>query len=137
MKGGPPHRGVNRVWQREGRNDRRRVSGGPRAGQPVDRGRAEPLPRSRVESPPGLGPGPGGGVECAERENEQLRGLVYENEKLRNRLEGSEHESEQLREEVKQLRAGTERHLREREEIADALTRGMTEAITRLRTQAA
>ena len=63
-----------------------------------------------------------GAVESAERENEQLRGLVYENEKLRNRLEGSEHESEQLREE---------------EEIADALTRVMNEAITRLRTQAA
>ena len=76
-------------------------------------------------------------VESAERENEQLRGLVYENEKLRNRLESGEHESEQLREEVKQLRAGTERHLREREEIADALTRVMNEAITRLRTQAA
>jgi len=78
-----------------------------------------------------------GVVESAERENEQLRGLVYENEKLRNRLEGSEHESEQLREEAKQLRAGTERHLREREEIADALTQVMNEAITRLRTQAA
>jgi regulator of replication initiation timing len=76
-------------------------------------------------------------VESAERENEQLRGLVYENEKLRNRLESSDNESEQLREEVKQLRAGTDRHLREREEIADALTRVMNEAITRLRTQAA
>ena len=76
-------------------------------------------------------------VESAERENEQLRGLVYENEKMRNRLESSEHESEQLREEVNTLRAGTERHLREREEIADALTRVMNEAITRLRTQAA
>ena len=76
-------------------------------------------------------------VESAERENEQLRGLVYENEKLRNRLEGSEHESEQFREEVKQLRAGAERHVREREEVADALTRVMNEAITRLRTQAA
>src|SRR3989304_1754317 len=30
-------------------------------------------------------------VESAERENEQLRGLVYEHEKLRNRLEGGEH----------------------------------------------
>jgi len=76
-------------------------------------------------------------VESAERENEQLRGLVYENEKLRNRLESSDNESEQFREEVKQLRAGTDRHLREREEIADALTRVMNEAITRLRTQAA
>ena len=76
-------------------------------------------------------------VESAEQENEQLRGLVYETEKLRNRLESSERESEQLRGEVKQLRAGTERHLREREEIADALTRVMNEAITRLRTQAA
>lgn len=74
-------------------------------------------------------------VVTAERENEQLRGLVYENEKLRNRVESSEHESEQLREEVKHLRAGTERHLREREEIADALTRVMNETITRLRTQ--
>lgn len=64
-------------------------------------------------------------VESAERENEQLR----------NRVESSEHESEQLREEVKHLRAGTERHLREREEIADALTRVMNETITRLRTQ--
>ena len=76
-------------------------------------------------------------VESAERENEQLRGLVYETEKLRNRLESSEHECEHLREEAKQLRAGTERHLREREEIADALTRVMNEAITRLRAQAA
>ena len=76
-------------------------------------------------------------VESAERDNEQLRGLVDENEKLRNRLESSDQESEQLREEVKQLRAGTERRLQEREEIADALTRVMNEAITRLRTQAA
>jgi len=76
-------------------------------------------------------------AESAERESEQLRGMVYENEKLRNRLESSEHESEQFREEVKQLRAGAERHVREREEIADALTRVMNEAITRLRTQAA
>ena len=76
-------------------------------------------------------------VESAERENEQLRGLVYETEKLRNRLESSERESEQLRGEVKQLRSGTERHLKEREEIADALTRVMNDAITRLRAQAA
>src|SRR3989304_1594424 len=95
-------------------------------------------PARRVQAaPPGHYRGPRGAVEAGERENEQLRGLVYENEKLRNRLEGSEHESEQLREEVKQLRAGTERPLREREEIADALTRVMNEAITRLRTQAA
>jgi len=76
-------------------------------------------------------------VESAERDNEQLRGLVDENDKLRNRLESSDQEAEQLREEVKQLRAGTERHLQEREEIADALTRVMNEAITRLRTQEA
>lgn len=76
-------------------------------------------------------------VETAERENEQLRGLVYETEKLRNRLEGSEREGEQLRDEVKLLRAGTERHQREREEIADALTRVMNDAIIRLRAQPA
>lgn len=78
-----------------------------------------------------------GSVESVERENEQLRGLVYEVEKLRNRVETGEHECDQLREEVKHLRAGTERHQREREEIADALTRAMNEALMRLRTQPA
>lgn len=74
-------------------------------------------------------------AEAAERENEQLRGLVYENEKLRNRVDSSEHECEQLREEVSQLRVGNERHRREREEVADALTRVMNEALSRLRCQ--
>lgn len=78
-----------------------------------------------------------GAVESAERENEQLRGLVYEVEKLRNRVETGEHECDQLREEVKHLRAGTERDQREREEIADALTRAMNEALMRLRAQPA
>lgn len=76
-------------------------------------------------------------AESAERETAQLRGLVYENDKLRNRLELSEQECEQLREEAKQLRAGHEQHQREREEIADALTRVMNDSIMRLRRQPA
>ena len=76
-------------------------------------------------------------VEAAERENEQLRSLVYENEKLRNQLETGERECEELRSEVGQLRAATERQQSEREDIADALTRVMNDAIMRLRGQPA
>src|SRR3990170_3484766 len=112
MKGGTPHRGVNRVWQREGRmivgesqEVREQVS------RWIEDGQNHYL----------------GAVSRVLQDYDRLQGAV----------ESAEHESEQLREEVKQLRAGTERHLREREEIADALTRVMNEAITRLRTQAA
>ena len=76
-------------------------------------------------------------AESAEKENEQLRGLVYENEKLLHRAETSERECEQLRDEVGQLRAANERHRRDREEVADALTRVLNDALLRLRSQAA
>jgi uncharacterized protein (DUF342 family) len=76
-------------------------------------------------------------VEAAERENEQLRTLVYENERLKNRVELAERESEQLREEAGRLRTANERFRHEREEVAEALTRMMNEALVLLRTQPA
>ena len=76
-------------------------------------------------------------AEASERENERLRGLNYENEQLRNRLETSERLSDQLREEVHRLRTETEHDRKEREEIADLMTTFMNEVLGRLRPQPA
>jgi len=76
-------------------------------------------------------------LESSERENERLRGLVYENEKLHNRLETAERECELLREEGNRLRGETERNTKEREEIADWLSGTINEVLLRLRPQQA
>ena len=76
-------------------------------------------------------------AEASERENERLRGMSYENEQLRNRLETSERQCQQLREEVLRFRNETEREQKERMEIADSLTTFMNEVLSRLRPQAA
>jgi septal ring factor EnvC (AmiA/AmiB activator) len=76
-------------------------------------------------------------AEASERENERLRGLNYEIEQVRNRLETSERQSDQLREEVHRLRTETERHRKEREEVADSITTFMNEVLGRLRPQPA
>ena len=76
-------------------------------------------------------------AEASERENERLRGLSYEIEQVRNRLETSERQCEQLREEMHRLRTETERHQKERVEIADSLTMFMNEVLGRLRPQPA
>jgi chromosome segregation ATPase len=79
-------------------------------------------------------------LESSERELEQLRPVVYENEKLRNQLEAangqvfsSSQEVERLREELSRMRADVDRHARDREEIAGSLASFMSEAMSRLR----
>lgn len=72
-------------------------------------------------------------VEANEQELEQLRGLQYEVEKLRNQLKSSEADCDKLRHEVGTYRGETERHVKEREDIAASLTRSMNEALARLR----
>jgi len=76
-------------------------------------------------------------VESNEQELEQLRGLQYEAEKLRNQLQSSEGECHKLRQEVATYRGESERHVKEREDIAASLTRSMNEALARLRGDAA
>ena len=76
-------------------------------------------------------------AEASERENERLRGLTFEIEQLRNRLETSEHQGEQLRTEMHRLGTDTERHRKEREEIADSMTTFMNEVLGRLRPEPA
>jgi chromosome segregation ATPase len=75
-------------------------------------------------------------VETNEQELEQLRGLQYEAEKLRNQLQSSEMECGKLRQEVSNYRGESERHVKEREDIAASLARSMNEALARLRGEA-
>jgi chromosome segregation ATPase len=79
-------------------------------------------------------------LDTSEREREQLRSVVYENEKLRNQLEAANgqvfsagQEIERLREELGRMRADIDRHARDREEIAGSLASFMSEAMSRLR----
>ncbi len=74
-----------------------------------------------------------GVAEAAERECERLRSFVYENERLRNQLEMAQGEGEKLREEIHQLHGVSERHLREREDIAASLSQLMNDVLLRLR----
>jgi hypothetical protein len=76
-------------------------------------------------------------VETNEQELEQLRRFQYEVEKLKNQLQSSEVECNKLRHEVGIYRGETERHVKEREDIAASLTRSMNEALARLRGEAA
>jgi predicted nuclease with TOPRIM domain len=72
-------------------------------------------------------------LEAAEADQERLRGVVYENEKLRNQLEAAEGECAKLRQALGHLRAETERHQRDREEIAAALSDMVNGLLLRLR----
>jgi peptidoglycan hydrolase CwlO-like protein len=72
-------------------------------------------------------------VETNEQELEQLRRFQYEVEKLKNQLQSNEVECNKLRHEVGTYRGETERHVKEREDIAASLTRSMNEALARLR----
>lgn len=74
-------------------------------------------------------------VEAVERENERLRGLVYENEQLRHRLEAAERERDRLLDEMARHLAEIERGQREREEIADRLSLFVNDVMLRLRPQ--
>ncbi|MFQ5932065.1 MAG: hypothetical protein ACE5MM_06640 [Nitrospiraceae bacterium] len=71
--------------------------------------------------------------ESAERECERLSGFGDENERLKSNLETTERECKQLREEVRQLRAESEHHSKEREALAESLSQFMNEIVTRLR----
>lgn len=70
---------------------------------------------------------------AAEQENQRLRGVVYEMERLRNRVDVVERECEQLRLEASRLRAEAERYRSEREEIADSLSKAMNALVSRLK----
>lgn len=72
-------------------------------------------------------------VETNEQELEQLRGLQYEVEKLKNHVQSTEAECDKLRHEVGNYRGESERHVKEREDIAASLGRAMNEALARLR----
>jgi predicted RNase H-like nuclease (RuvC/YqgF family) len=76
-----------------------------------------------------------GVAEAAERECERLRALQYENERLRNQVEATEHESRALRQEIANLRALAERHVRDREEIAVSLSQLVNDVLLRLRAE--
>ena len=64
-------------------------------------------------------------------------GLQYEVEKLKNQIQSTEAECDKLRHEVGSYRGETERHVKEREDIAAALGRAMNEALARLRGETA
>jgi chromosome segregation ATPase len=72
-------------------------------------------------------------VAQADREQERLRGLTYENEQLHDRVETAERQCERLREEIFRLRGDSERHLRERVEVAGQLSDMMNQLLLRLR----
>jgi hypothetical protein len=72
-------------------------------------------------------------AQMAEQECERLRAFVYENERLRNQIEGLESECGKLREEIQNLRGLGERYLREREDIAASLSQLMNDVLLRLR----
>ncbi len=74
-------------------------------------------------------------VEAAESEKEKLRGLAYEVEQVRNRAESAERQLERARGQLVEAQAETERHNKEREEVAERLTELMNEILIRLRPQ--
>jgi len=74
-----------------------------------------------------------GVAQAAEQECERLRTFVYENERLRNQVEALERECSKLRDDMQHLRGLSERHLREREDIAASLSQLMNDVLLRLR----
>jgi len=74
-----------------------------------------------------------GVAQAAEQECERLRTFVYENERLRNQVEALERECSKLRDDMQSLRSLSERHLREREDIAASLSQLMNDVLLRLR----
>jgi len=74
-----------------------------------------------------------GVAQAAEQECERLRTFVYENERLRNQVEALERECSKLRDDMHNLRGLSERHLREREDIAASLSQLMNDVLLRLR----
>ena len=74
-----------------------------------------------------------GVAQAAEQECERLRTFVYENERLRNQVEALERECSKLRDDMHHLRGLSERHLREREDIAASLSQLMNDVLLRLR----
>lgn len=76
-----------------------------------------------------------GEAEAAEKERDRLQGTLYELERIRNQADSLQRECEQLRQEVIRLKAENERYQRERNEIADSITRFTNEALARLRSQ--
>jgi chromosome segregation ATPase len=74
-----------------------------------------------------------GVASAAEQECERLRTFVYENERLRNQVEALESECAKLRDDMHHLRGLSERHLREREDIAASLSQLMNDVLIRLR----
>ena len=74
-----------------------------------------------------------GVAQAAEAECERLRAFVYENERLRNQVDALEGETGKLREELRQVRSVSERHLKEREDIAASLSQLMNDVLLRLR----
>ena len=76
-------------------------------------------------------------MESVEEDLRSVRGVVHDNERLERRVETVERERDQLRDRIKRLRAETERHQRERRDVADQLTRVLDGVLARLRPQAA
>ena len=61
-----------------------------------------------------------------------LLGFLYEYERILNLAESAQRECERLREEVHRLQADTDRYRREREEIAESLSRSLNDLLGRL-----
>lgn len=72
-------------------------------------------------------------AESSERENARLHAVASENEQLRHRVVMAEGECGRLRDALTRLEAERERTTREREELAEHLTRVMNEILGRLR----
>ena len=62
-----------------------------------------------------------------------LLGFLYEYERMLNLADSTQRECERLREEIQRLHAETDRNRREREEIAESLSRALNDLVGRLR----
>ena len=76
-----------------------------------------------------------GAAETAEKERDRLQGMVYELQRSRNQADSLQRECEQLHQEVSRLQAENERYQRERNEIAESITKFMNDALSRLRSE--
>jgi hypothetical protein len=72
-------------------------------------------------------------ADSVRRDSEQVREVAREVEQLRDRVAAAECLRQRRRDEVNRFRAERERARREREEVADALTRSMNRRLERLR----